>query len=124
MRTSIIINLTDEDFERGFVGSRPPSLIAPSPPKPRRTGERVAQVLMVIGLGVLATIAYQGATKPEQHTMLVEITRPLPAMEVVKPIPAVAPAPPIELAPISAIVPARQVAATKPKTFGINEAGF
>jgi hypothetical protein len=65
-----IIDLSEDDFRRGYVGDRPPSILSPRPKRHREVG-RVVGIALLYGLvGVLAVIAWRGR-EPAQQTLTV-----------------------------------------------------
>lgn len=72
----LLLDLRDEDFERGFTGSRPPSLLAPAPkakaireaaPRSRRGGAIALFVAAIAGSVVTAKLLN---STPPQHTVV------------------------------------------------------
>lgn len=124
----LLLELNEEDFARGYVvAERPPSPVAPEPAPPRRS--RVGVVLLCALIVVLAAVALEGWLRPgrpshsSRHVVDVEVVQPRP---VPTPVFTAVTAVSLTKVPVAAplVAPKRVVALAKPKSYGIDEAGF
>jgi len=127
----LLLDLRDEDFQRGFTGSRPPSLISPAPAsKPTREREPVAaprsgraKTLLLFLTAIAGSVIASRllSPPPPQHIVVgLEAVQEAPAataeQKAVPPEPITAPAVAVVSKPVvtAMVAPARPVFHAKP----------